>query len=307
MGDLNIVMYHYVREIEGSDFPRIRGLEVSAFSRQLDYLAEKFSFVTERDVMRALAGEGNLPDDACWLTFDDGYKDHYTYVLPELLSRGISGSFFVPSKAVLEEEVLDVHAIQHVLASIKDEQELLEEFSSLCRASGVSRDFTEEMWVAHAKPNRFDTAGVIYFKRMLQHLLPQPLRSEITTRLLETVVGLSKDEFSSQLYLSLSETQQLVSEGMSVGGHTHSHPWLSTLSPEEKLLELEQSRSFLEMVGMDGNMWSMAYPYGAYDMDTVTLARSLGCAVAVTTEPKVARTEDNPLLLARLDTNDFRQ
>ena len=37
---------------------------------------------------------GNIPENSCLLTFDDGYKDHIDYVLPELMKRKLQGSFF---------------------------------------------------------------------------------------------------------------------------------------------------------------------------------------------------------------------
>ena len=42
MSDLTIVMYHYVREIKGSDYPNIKGLEIDGFKRQLDYFSKNF-------------------------------------------------------------------------------------------------------------------------------------------------------------------------------------------------------------------------------------------------------------------------
>ena len=40
--NINIVMYHYVREIKSSNYPKIKGLEISGFRRQLDYLTNNF-------------------------------------------------------------------------------------------------------------------------------------------------------------------------------------------------------------------------------------------------------------------------
>jgi len=45
MSNLTIVMYHYVRPINDSKFPGIKGLELDGFKRQLDYLKENFNIV----------------------------------------------------------------------------------------------------------------------------------------------------------------------------------------------------------------------------------------------------------------------
>ena len=42
---LTIIMYHYVREIKGSQFPKIKGLEFEGFKRQLDYLEKHYNLI----------------------------------------------------------------------------------------------------------------------------------------------------------------------------------------------------------------------------------------------------------------------
>ena len=79
-------MYHYVRPIKGSKFPGIKGLELDGFKQQLDYLTENFNIVSTEKVINAAKHSSPLPNNACWLTFDDGYKDHFKFVMPELLN-----------------------------------------------------------------------------------------------------------------------------------------------------------------------------------------------------------------------------
>ena len=95
MNELTIVMYHYVRPIKGTEYPGIKGLELDGFLRQLDYLNEEYTIISQNDVVNAIKRDKPLPGNACWLTFDDGYKDHYKYVLTELQSREITASFFL--------------------------------------------------------------------------------------------------------------------------------------------------------------------------------------------------------------------
>ena len=300
-------MYHYVREVAASRFPGIKGLEIAGFRRQLDHLVSNYSIVTQRQVMDAFHGGEPLPPAACWLTFDDGYKDHYTYVLPELVSRGLAGTFFVPSRPILESVILDVHAIQHVIASATDEGQLVRQFYEECKEFGIGEDYLDKQWSAYASPNRFDSGEIIFLKRMLQHVLPRSVRREILAKLLPSMAGLTEEELAAELYLSFEEAQQLVRAGMSVGAHTHTHPWLNRIGRAEKLSELEASRTLITRLGADSGQWSMAYPYGAYDAETIELAQGAGCALAVTTNPTISNIRDEPLILGRLDTNDFPQ
>jgi len=116
MNDLTIVMYHYVRPIKKSKFSNIKGLELDGFERQLDHLSKNYSIVSTEQVINAVKYSKPLPNNACWLTFDDGYKDHFKYVLPELLIRNLHGAFFPPRVAIEEDQVLDVNLIHHILS-----------------------------------------------------------------------------------------------------------------------------------------------------------------------------------------------
>src|SRR5271165_3942024 len=116
---VTIVMYHYVRDLERSRFPAIRGLSIERFCWQLDYIQTRYTPIAAEDLLEALSSpSGDLPPNPILLTFDDGYSDHFTNVFPLLDARGIRGCFFPPAQAVLEHKVLDVNKIQFVLATV---------------------------------------------------------------------------------------------------------------------------------------------------------------------------------------------
>ena len=77
MRNLTIIMYHYVRKIINSKYPGIKGLEISSFKKQLDFLEKNFNIIKPIDLIQ----NKSLPDNSCLLTFDDGFKDHIDFVL----------------------------------------------------------------------------------------------------------------------------------------------------------------------------------------------------------------------------------
>jgi len=65
---------------------------------QLDYLRSAgFETITLRELLDAQDGAGKLPRHPVVLTFDDGYEDAGTEVLPRLLARGQKATFFIVS------------------------------------------------------------------------------------------------------------------------------------------------------------------------------------------------------------------
>ena len=112
--EVSIVMYHYVRDLQRSRYPRIKGLDLAEFSGQLDYVRRNYQVVTVAEVVHAIRSGDELPAKALLLTFDDGYIDHYTSVFPILFDAGLEGAFFPPVVPVCRDELLDVNRIQEV-------------------------------------------------------------------------------------------------------------------------------------------------------------------------------------------------
>ena len=306
--NLTIVMYHYVRPIKGSKFPGIKGLELDGFKRQLDYLSENFNIVSTKQVINAVKHSSPLPRDACWLTFDDGYKDHFKYVLPELLNRDLHGAFFPPRAAIEDDVILDVNLIHHILSCSDDISYLVSNLNAHCLNEGISESDILAYYNKYAFSDRLDNAETIYVKQMLQHVLPEQMRSLITEKMFKEFVGLSVTEFSSELYMSVNEVRELVNNGMYVGSHGSMHYWLDKISPEKQKKDIKQSLKFLDSVGASTTDWVMCYPYGAYNDTTISLLKSFDAILGITTEVRVANlTSDNPFKLPRLDTNDFPQ
>lgn len=308
MNKLTIVMYHYVRPIIGSKFPGIKGLELDGFKRQLDYLTKNFNIVNTEQVINGVRKGTKLPNNACWLTFDDGYKDHYKFVLPELLTRNLHGAFFPPRVAIEDDVVLDVNSIHHILSCCSNINELVSKLNAHCRSAGISGEKISLFYEELALANRFDNADTIYVKRMLQHALPEELRLSITKNLFKEFVGLSVEDFSKELYMNIDEVQNLVKSGMYVGSHGSRHYWLDKISPNEQEKDIKESLTFIEKIGAATKDWVMCYPYGAYNNATLTLLQKYQASAAITTEVRVANlSDDNPFELPRLDTNDLPQ
>tara|TARA_B100000900_G_C20575444_1_gene715107 strand:+ start:1070 stop:1996 length:927 start_codon:yes stop_codon:yes gene_type:complete len=308
MSDLTIINYHYVRPILGSKFSNIKGLELDGFKRQLDFIEENYLVVSAEQVIEAVVKDKKLTKNACLLTFDDGLKDHYKYVLPELLKRNLSGAFFPASAVIEKKELLNVHSIQHILSKINNIELIFSELYKHCLNHGITQTKFNSYLKNFGVANQWDDANIIFIKRMLQCVLPEETRNSITKSLFKKFVGESELEFSSNLYMNIEEVRELVKKGMYVGCHGSKHFWLDKLSVEKQKEDIVNSIGFLENVGVLTKNWIMSYPHGAYDDSTISLIKDLGASIGITTEPKIANLlTDNPFILPRMDTNDFPQ
>jgi peptidoglycan/xylan/chitin deacetylase (PgdA/CDA1 family) len=306
---VTIVMYHYVRDLEHSRFPAIKGLSVERFRRQLDYIQAHYTPITVETLLEALqSGEKNLPQNSILLTFDDGYADHFLNVSPLLEARKIQGCFFPPAQAILEHTVLDVNKIHFILASAPDPNELLDRvFTSLEEFRSEHAFKTREWYLQNlAGDHRFDTREVVVLKRLLQRELPEPVRAEIVRRLFAEYVASDEAAFARELYMSVDQIASLRRSGMHIGCHGYSHAWLNHLSPDAQAVEIDRSLEFLQSLGVTADNWTICYPYGGFNDSLLQILRARRCQLGFSVEARIADLDsDERLTLPRIDTNDL--
>lgn len=306
-------MYHYVRDLQNSRFPDIKGCDIRLFREQVKFIKKYYTPVTVEQILDVYNGSGNLPDHAILLTFDDAYADHFTYAFPVLEHEHIHGVFFPPVKAVTEHTVLDVNKVHFILASTPADKmsQLLCELQRMVKENKDEYGLEEydSYFERLAVANRFDPKEVVFVKRLLQVALPEELRKKITHILFEKAVGMDESMFSRELYMSIDQIKCMVDCGMHIGSHGYDHYWLSSLSKEKQEYEITKSIEFLKMVGGDVNNWTIGYPYGDYNEDTIALLKKYGCRMGFTTRVAVADIdedgEDVLYKLPRLDVNDL--
>lgn len=310
---LTIVMYHYVRDLKHSRYPNIKGLDTELFREQILYLKKKYNFVKIEEVINAYHSNYDLPDNPVLLTFDDAYADHFTNVFPILKKEGIQGCFYPPVKAITEHTVLDVNKIHFILATTPDDRmpTLLGELRRMVddNREEYGLEAFDYYYERLAVANRFDPKEVIFVKRLLQVALPEELRNKLSTDLFEKSVGMDESMFSRELYMSLDQIKCMVNCGMHVGSHGYDHYWLGSLPKEKQEFEIRKSVEFINSVGGDISNWSICYPYGNYNDDTLDLLKTYNCKLGLTT--RVGKAEicncvsDVVYKLPRLDTNDL--
>lgn len=301
-------MYHYVRDLQHTRFPAIKGLDINLFRAQLAYFKKHYHFISAAQLLDAYETGTELPSKALLLTFDDAYIDHFTYAFPLLDEYQAQGLFFVPVKAIMNHEVLIVNKIHYVLAACDNKINALLQHIKTLMAPFAGKDgvrtfdyYFDRLAVA----NRFDCKEVIFVKRLLQVELPEPVRSSIINQLFSRYVTEDESSFSRELYMSEDQLRCMMRSGMVIGSHSYDHLWLGTLTKEEQFSELKKSVSFLKGLGVDMKTLSIGYPYGSCNMDTLDIVSGFGFKLGFTTKVDIAVTNGDRLTIPRLDTNDF--
>lgn len=56
---INIIMYHYVRPIKHSQYPKLKGLELKEFCNQIKFLKRKSNILSHNEIFEILKSKKN--------------------------------------------------------------------------------------------------------------------------------------------------------------------------------------------------------------------------------------------------------
>lgn len=304
---LTVVMYHYVRSPD-SRFPNFKSRSPEEFLCQLKYFKQKFNVISPALCKQAYCDEVQLPERSLLLTFDDGYREHFTTVFPLLKAESLAAVFFPVTATLSHDHVLISNKLQYVLASRETSEPILKRTLQLLQKYREEFEIpsAEDLYRKIGKASGYDDADRTFIKRLLQRDLPDPVRNQIADRLFFEFVTEDETTLARELYLSLENLRQMRAAGMEIGVHSHTHPWMQALSGKVQQEEISRAQELLKREQLIDDKWMFAYPYGVPAQETPAILETLGCSVAFTTAPEPAHVHaDQRFHISRLDTNHF--
>lgn len=305
---MKISMYHYVRN-SNKDMPYFRYLSVENFSKQLDYFEEEYGIVSYDEFAAFMKDESKYEaiKDKVLLSFDDGFTDHFKYVLPELKKRGVFGLFYVPTGVYEKKKALDVHRIHFLLGRFGGQKlvEIIEDKLTECMLSDKHRDEFKTMTYID-QDNDFYTQE---FKKIFNYYISYEHRENILDELVNELS--SDEEIFSEMYMSVEQLKQMSDEKMVIGSHSINHYVFSKLSDEDQKKEIHESFDFIEKHLGELDIKTFCYPYGGFHSFTdytEEVLSEIGCHFSLNVEHKDMNLKDyleRPQAIPRYDCNIF--
>jgi peptidoglycan/xylan/chitin deacetylase (PgdA/CDA1 family) len=249
---LLVLNYHRIGNPEEDLFdPGVFSATPDQFDDQISYLKQRISLVNLEEALAFIGGSLKEKTRQCrvLLTFDDGYLDNYEVAYPILRSHGVQGVFFLTTSMVGSSQVAWWGHIAYLVKTARKRHFTLRYPYHLdvdIDRKGLSNSIRNILKL-YKMPENTDSARFI---RELEEVaegddLPQPFRR----------------------FLNWDEAREMSRGGMAFGSHTHLHPVLSQLEPEQQFKELTESKAILEkQLGASGDV--LAYPVG--DMSSFT-------------------------------------
>jgi len=305
--NIHIVMYHYVRNIKKSKYPSLKGLEFSDFRKQISYLKKNFNILSNDQFIEILNSKKIPKKKSILLTFDDGYRDHFEYVFPFLKKQDVPAIFYPPIMCIRNKAVLDVNKIHFILAKEENRDKIIDLIFLYVKK--ILNKNPQQIGIEKINLlSRYDDKKTILIKRLLQHHLPLPYRKKIVDKIFKHIVNYSEEEFSKILYMNKNNIQELYKNNFSIGSHGYNHYWWEKINKNEQEMEIKKSINYFKKIKVFDKNFSVCYPYGSYNLQTLNLLKKYKIKFALTTKVGLINKKNIKKVyeLPRFDTNDFK-
>ncbi len=260
---LLVLTYHRIGDPDDDSFdPGAFSATGDQLDEQISYLKRHVSLVNLQEALPFIDGSIHERTRRCrvLITFDDGYLDNYAVAYPILRSHGVQGVFFLATSLVGSCTVPWWDHIAYLMRTARQRRFRLRYPADLVvdvDKNGIRRTLRDVLGLYKSPENTDHTRFILELKEEAKgHDPPATLRR----------------------FLDWNEAREMISGGMAIGSHTHSHQVLSQLGPDQQRQELGHSRALLkEHLGVAADV--LAYPVGAtssFSDQTQQLAQEVG-------------------------------
>ena len=232
------------------------------FAEQLEVLRQYANPIPLDELIHGLQSD-TLPPRSVAVTFDDGYADNLYEAMPLLMQYGIPATLFVTTGTLGRHFWWDELAC-HLIDNPKLPEELFVKVDDKVHYWQVSQNHYED---------RHQILGQIY-----QFLLGLTVeaRQRAMDQLSQQIDGAHNQEECSGRALTTEELKEFSkSELVTIGAHAVTHPFLTNLSEEAQLWEIEQCKHDLEGL-LEQPIKAFSYPNGDNNETTQALLRQAG-------------------------------
>ena len=203
-------------------------------------------------------------------SFDDGLKDHL-FASNILKKKNILGIFFINTVPIIEKKILNVHKLHLIFGRFKSEEIIKELYS-------IESINLENIKIPSSKryqlENALDKDHINKIK--LKVFLNQNKNFFLINKLFNFFFSkLTQKKILEKFYLSRDDIIDIDRKGMIIGGHSHSHKLLSSLSFKDQNKEIKKNINYLSKI-LKKKIDFFASPWGdkkSYNTNTIKILK----------------------------------
>ncbi len=198
---------------------------VQTFRADLDFLLHHFEPVDADTLIRIITGNLPLRKPAFHLSFDDGLKEISTVVAPILREKGIPATFFLNTGFIGNRDLFYRFKVSLLVEKLAE----------------ISQKTSDE--VTALLDQRQTTASSLQSRLLSITYADRDIPDKIAS-----LMNFSFSEYiaSHPVYLDENDIRQLLSQGFTIGAHSHDHPEFRCITPAEQLRQVNLSTDYLK-------------------------------------------------------------
>ncbi len=226
------------------------------FEHDLRFLKAHFTPIGYPDLLAHFEGRASLPENAAFISFDDGFSVCHSVARPLLKKHGVPAVFFLAT------DWIDNRGMYYrsVISLIIDRLLGLGPGEGQRALDALARE------VDPAIPTGGVQSAIPWL--LLRTPGDRPLLDRICRQLDIDIEGYLRMQ---QPFLSAGQIRSLLEDGFTIGAHTRRHAKLMDLSPEEQRSEIVEScRIISELTGE--SQVPFAFPFSGHRVDRGMLA-----------------------------------
>lgn len=271
-----LVVFNFHNIANKDDLLFSNSISEALFNQSIKWINDNFKVLSLYDGID-MCRSGKLQGPSACITFDDGYKSHYSIATKALNALGIKGTFFATTKH------LGCNLLWHDLLM------LFETYASDMQKAHFRTLLLEISSNQHLKHNTIE--------EQLKYL---PLnKRQPLLQFLKDSIG---EYIKQPLMMTEDELINLNRQGHIIGAHTLHHPILSMEEPEVSRSEIVEDVKVLSSI-LGQNVRAFAFPNGKpnkdYGCDQLKVLQQLEIDYAVSTAPGYFEAGTDPLQIPR--------
>lgn len=302
-----VLMYHRVIQTETD--PWQLAVSPDNFESQINAITKSYTVLPVSHLLQQL-NQGAIKHKTVYITFDDAYYDNYLFAKPILEKYSCPATFFIPTYFIGKQELYWWDELETIILhsislpsnlTLKIDQNV---FTFKFEIEQLNKEIKEKQqgWNWPAKP---PTNRCRLYLKIWEVLKPLPNNKIFDSINVIRQWANYSPVYSPNDYPMNTEQLKSLAKNMlfSVGSHTFSHAALGYHSKEFQSSEIAISKSYLENNGYP-HVSAIAYPYGSYNDDTISLMKQNEIALGFTTSGEVITRSSSQLCLGRLQTSN---
>ena len=284
--NIYVFAYHRVFPDPGPDYVFEKGT-ISAtpedFEKQLSFIKDRFQVINFNILSNLLSTGEPLQKDCAIITFDDGYSDNYEIAFKILKKNSLTATIFPSTFSIDNGRIFWFDQLTYILKKVPPGRIRFKSGRYIFEVTDINRAEIRDSVM-----------------KILRSVTNQERLNLLNQLEQESGITVSESDLELAKPLNWKQIKEMSDEGIEIGSHTVTHPFLTNLTRDEILYEFAESKERIEKE-TGKQVRSVAYPNGDYNQIVINCAKQCGYKFGISYKHDIVNVNKyNPFAIPRI-------